>query len=74
MNRLALATVSVALCAGCATTDESPTSTTAEVRTERVYRTGSNLPTTEIGHSRTQTVDPSTIRVPAPQPPRGTGN
>jgi len=73
MNRLALATVSVALCAGCASSNEAPTPS-SEVRAERVYRTGSNLPTTEISRSSTQTIDPATIRVPTPQAPRGTGN
>lgn len=73
MYRFALATVAVALCAGCASSNESPAAG-SEVRTERVYRTGSNLPTTEISRSATRTVDPETIRIPAPPPPRGTGN
>jgi len=73
MIRLALATFGVALCAGCASTNESP-APSSEVRMERVYRTGSNLPTTEVSRTTTHTVDPSTFKVPPPQPPKGMGN
>ena len=71
MNRLAFAALTVVLCAGCATPGETPSS---DVRVDRVYRTGSNLPSTEISRTSTQTIDPATIRIPTPQPPRGTGN
>lgn len=65
------AAMTAALCTACATSNESASS---EPRVERVFRTGSNLPTTEISRSGVQTVDPEAIRLPIPQPPRGTGN
>jgi hypothetical protein len=65
------AATAAALCTACATSNESASS---DIRVERVYRTGSNLPSTELSRSGVQSVDPETIRLPTPQPPRGAGN
>ena len=67
---LTAALLATALLAACAT----PATDTAEVRAERVYRTGSNIPVKEAGADGVKTYKPDESPAPRTMPmPRSGG-